>query len=122
MNEERKGFESWAVVEVLGHQTYAGFVSEEQVAGTSMLRVDVPELSPDAGEAVPAYTKFIGGGSIYALTPVSEEVARAAARRLCNRPISVYMPELYPPAPPKELPETTEADYVTEYDDPFQDD
>jgi hypothetical protein len=36
-------FKTWAIVEVMGHQTFAGFVQEQVIAGTAMLRIDVPE-------------------------------------------------------------------------------
>ena len=42
MSTETK-FETWAIVELLGHQKIAGHISEQPLAGTNMLRVDVPE-------------------------------------------------------------------------------
>ncbi len=84
-------FAEWAVVEVMGHQTYAGFASEQVVAGAALLRVDVPEV-----DGRPAFAKLIGMGSVYAITPVSEEVARRAAASLRKDPLPVYMPEFQP--------------------------
>jgi hypothetical protein len=69
-----EAFESWAIVELFGHQRVAGCVSEQQLAGTTFLRVDVPET--DSAEP---YTRYYGAGSIYSVTPVSEEIARTAA-------------------------------------------
>lgn len=102
MNDQKEqGFEAWAIVEVMGHQTYAGRVTEEVIAGQAFVRVDVPATQDDQGkEHTAAYTKFVGPSSIYALTPVSEELARAAARRMAKTPISIYVPELHPPSPP----------------------
>ena len=37
-------FKTWAIVEVMGHVEYAGFVTAETIAGSAMLRVDVPEV------------------------------------------------------------------------------
>jgi hypothetical protein len=68
-------FEGWCVVEVMGHNSYAGFASEVVVAGGSFLRVDVPEV-----EGRPAFTKILGTASIFAITPCDEAVARKAAR------------------------------------------
>lgn len=88
---ETTSFESWAIVEVMGHNTYAGKVSEQTVSGCGFIRVDVPEL-PDGGKwqaAQPAFTKLIGTGSIYAITPCSEEVARKAAARVRSQPITM---------------------------------
>lgn len=96
---EEKGFESWCIVEIMGHQQLAGLVSEQVIAGQPFVRVDVPACEEDGRPVVPAYTKFLGGSSIYALTPVAEEVARAAVRALQKKPISIYMPELAPRPP-----------------------
>jgi hypothetical protein len=61
--------EMWAVVEVMGHKRFAGFVTEQTVAGSAFVRVDVPEVQVDAGgQTLPAFTKLLGASSIYALT------------------------------------------------------
>jgi len=63
---EETTFEGWCIVELFGHQQIAGKVSEKSMAGTTLLRVDVPKTSQR-----PAFTKFYGGGAIYAIMPVS---------------------------------------------------
>jgi len=85
MTETTDKFDQWAIVELMGHQRIAGRVSEETIGGTSFLRVDVPKL-----EDLPAFTKFYGSSAIYAMTPVSEEVARATAMQIRERPVNVY--------------------------------
>lgn len=35
-------FESWAVLELMGHRRLAGFVREVTIAGAGLLRIDVP--------------------------------------------------------------------------------
>lgn len=35
---------TWAIVELFGHKVIAGEISEVDVAGTQMLRVDVPAV------------------------------------------------------------------------------
>lgn len=67
-------FESWAVVEIFGHQRIAGKVTEATIGGCAFLRVDVPKT-----EKRQAYTKYFGNGAIYAMTPCDEEVGRIAA-------------------------------------------
>lgn len=86
VNEENKSFEGWAIIELMGHNMVAGFASEQVIAGTAMLRVDVPEV----GEQ-PAFTKFFGGSAIYAVTPTTQEVATAAAGRLTIRPVQEWV-------------------------------
>ncbi|MCB9507946.1 MAG: acetyltransferase [Myxococcales bacterium] len=84
----------WAIVEVMGHRRFAGLIDEQVIAGAGFIRVDVP-----AGQ-FPAFTKLIGPSSIYAITPVDEAAARAAAARFCERPIEVWaLPALVQPPP-----------------------
>lgn len=75
--------DTWAVVKLMGHKQLAGKVSEHVLGGVVMIRVDVPETQQarDAESIAtkPGYTKYVGAGSIYALTPCTEEVARRAA-------------------------------------------
>lgn len=95
MSENAKSFEQWAIVELMGHQVIAGLVSEASRFGTTLMRVDVPEV-----DGVPGYTKFYGGNAIYAITPVDESLARRAAASMRVKPVSVYiLPErqLQPP-------------------------
>jgi hypothetical protein len=79
-------FESWAIIELFGHTQIAGKVSEATIGGCSFLRVDVPEI-----DGKPAITKFYGQGAIYSMTPVSEELARAAVKSFQHRPVNVYI-------------------------------
>jgi len=103
MSEET--FESWAVVELFGHQRMAGLVTEQTVGGCAFVRVDVPT---DDGAGV-LYTRLLGQGAIYAINIVSEQVAREAAKRLQTRPVYGYeIPRL---AGPRE-PEYTDQDDV----------
>lgn len=76
---------TWAIVEVMGHQVYAGEVSEETIAGNSFVRIDIPET-----KGQPAFTKMFGAGSIYCITPTKEDIARVMAERHCRRPVSEY--------------------------------
>jgi hypothetical protein len=71
---ETNGFKQHCIVELFGHQVIAGLVSEQQIGGTSFVRVDVPET-----KARPAFTKFFGSNAIYAITPVDEATAKQAA-------------------------------------------
>lgn len=89
MTETNPKFAHWAIVEVMGHHTYAGFVTEQTLAGQAFVRVDVPEV-----EGLAAFSKLLGAGSIYAITPVTEEIARWKAARVQQQPVQVYdLPE-----------------------------
>lgn len=92
-------YETWAIVELLGHKRLAGFVTEQAIAGASLVRIDVPATPADVRwsqeyPATQAYTKLVGVGSIYAITPCDEAVARAAAREIerDNNPLPVSLP------------------------------
>jgi len=80
-----EAFDSWALVELMGHQRIAGRVTEAEIGGCKFVRVDVPETS-----GRPAMTKFLGPSSIYAITPMSEETARAVSGCIDPAPIQAY--------------------------------
>ena len=71
-------FEGWALLELLGHRQRVGRVSEVEMFGGKLLRIDIPF---DGGEV----TEFYGCGSVYALRPIAEDVARDMAKR-CSDP------------------------------------
>lgn len=75
----------WAIVELFGHQQIAGEISEQTIAGGSFLRVDVPGSEGEEG-----FTRFFGASAVYSITPVMEEVGRAATARLAVRPVTVW--------------------------------
>lgn len=87
--ETSKEFDTWAIVEAMGFKKYAGHVTTQELAGASFIRVDVPATS------TPEYSKLIGAGSIYMITPTDEETARKAAAVLArsDSPLPVYIPE-----------------------------
>ncbi len=35
-------FETWAILELMGHRRLAGFVTEQEIGGANLLRIDVP--------------------------------------------------------------------------------
>jgi len=83
---EDKGFSGWVILELFGRQMLAGLASEETIAGTTFLRLDVPTV-----DSVVGFTKYFGGNSIYAITPTTEEMARAAVKRLQPRPVEPWI-------------------------------
>ncbi len=78
-------FETWAIVELMGHRRIVGRVTEQEIAGHGFLRLDVPD---SGGEIV--QSQFVSPASVYAITPVSEEAARLAARSQSRAPITVW--------------------------------
>lgn len=88
---EPTAFESWAVLELMGHRQRPGMVKEVEIAGGKMLRVDIPLEGGDV-------TEFYGVSSVYALRPVSEEIARDMAKRVYDvrpmRPVDYAKPKV----------------------------
>ena len=80
MNE--KTLEFWAIVELFGHTTVAGYLQSEG----EFIRINVPEVDNQA-----AFTKYYGLKAIYGITPTTEEVAIKAAKSLKARPIQLYL-------------------------------
>jgi hypothetical protein len=110
MSDESTAYSGWAVVELMGRRRYAGLVSEVVQYGVAMGRLDVPET--DQG---PAQTIFFGGDSVYQLSPVSEEAARAVCQY--SRPEPVHRFELTPPTKALEATSRGEGEWVDYGDD-----
>jgi hypothetical protein len=107
-----ESFDSWAILELMGHVKMAGRVSEEERFGSKLGRIDVPT----DGDAF--VTVYFGASSVYRLTVVSEEAARAVARG--NKPRPVHQWEL---PKPEMRPESEEyADMMDARADRYDDD
>ncbi len=109
--QSQSSFSGWAVVEVFGHQRYAGYVTTEAFGQAVLFRVDVPPLAErervtrhyergDAGESIPpgstvkesgvqGYTKYLGPSSIFAMTPCTQEAAEKAVEAMQSRAVSI---------------------------------
>lgn len=126
----QSNFESWAVVELLGHRKEIGFVTTQAFGPAVLFRVDVPELpardytleSPEYvdGRYCPIGTKvqrpaspgrscLVAPASLYAINPCSEEAAMKVIERSVARPLIIL-----------ELPEQT-ALPAHDLDDEFND-
>ena len=71
-------FDSYAILELMGHARISGKVTEVTVFGTAMLRVDVPKTARREG-----YVKYYSAGAIYCITPTDERTAiRSEERRV----------------------------------------
>lgn len=68
--------DTWAILEIMGHQRIAGKVREVARAGVQMLEVEVPEM-----DGKPSYVRRFSGSAIFSETPVPEAVALEFLRR-----------------------------------------
>lgn len=135
MEQQQASFIGWAIVEVFGHQRYAGYVTTEHYGAAALFRVDVPPLeerervtktweytggknvppgSTVKEEAVQGYSKLFGAGAIYALTPCTQEVAEKAVASMQSRKLTVV--SLAPAVP--QLPPADDPDDDSTDDDP----
>jgi len=99
MEAKQPEMKFWAVVELMGHQKMAGYVTEVPCGGDSFLRVDVPEVNytPSSWESgagqqqtIAGFTRLISPKAVYAINPCTEEIARAAAAQMRSKPIELY--------------------------------
>lgn len=85
MNQAAEKFDLWCLVELFGHSKIAGRCTEQNIAGTNMLRVDVPETSTQ-----PSFTRFFGSAAIYAINPLDEETCKFMAEKIQVKPIETW--------------------------------
>lgn len=103
MGIEKEPLKSYAVVEMMGHRKIVGLVTESDISGGQLIRVDV---LGSTGE--PERTEYVGVGSIYCLTIVTEEVAKKTAQSYAPRPAWAYGLES---RPDRQLPDGDDDDY-----------
>jgi hypothetical protein len=129
MTDEQSKFDGWAVVEIFGHQRYAGYVTTQAFGQAVMFRVDVPPLEERERvaksyewiddrnfppgttvkeTAVPGYTKLFGVGAIYAITPCTQDAAVQAVAAI--QPRKLQFVKL---APKQALPEVMDVECPT---------
>ena len=133
MDTQQAKFDGWAIVEVMGHQTFVGYVTTEAYGQAVLFRIDVPQLDErervtkapayvgdryvSAGAtvkegAVQGFTKLVGSGSIYCITPCSKDAALAALERNQCRPLmSIALPPTAALAPAGEAADRAVEDY-----------
>jgi hypothetical protein len=111
---ENQSFDQHCIVELMGHQRIAGRVTEQAVGGTNFVRVDVPAVNGN-----PAFTRLLGSAAIYALNPVSEEIALEADKQFRSLPVQAYD---IPALRQRSLSGIGQDRYEAEYDSELEDD
>lgn len=117
-DEQLPGYTGWCILEIFGHQRYAGYLTAEPMGQAVMFRIDVPALEEreritDRDEwhqaygtlkpgtkvkdsAVQGYTKIFGAGAIYCITPCTQEAALKAVESMQKRNVLlVELPERF---------------------------
>lgn len=87
-NEERKaeGLQSWALVELFGHQRVVGWVTVDPPDFPGMVRVDVPDLLKDGKVVREGFTRYLGRGALYGVNPISEQSVRELLPHVDGKP------------------------------------
>ncbi len=76
-------FEGWAILELFGHRKLAGYVREQEVAGSGFIRIDVP-----GRDGASVATQFYQPRAVYSLTPTTEDIARRLAASYQPEPVT----------------------------------
>lgn len=123
MTAPAEDFESWAILEIMGHRQVAGFVRDVVLFGNRMARVEVPEVPATTRKtwewkdghdvqvevpvpAIPGFTAYYGGSAIFSCVPTTEELARMAAAQFRTpppRPLAPTSRQLAAPPPDADL-------------------
>lgn len=111
MSNEIETFEGFAIVELMGRNVIAGYVSSQVIAGTAMLRVDVPAVADK-----PGFTKFVAGQAIYGITPTDEDTVKVAAGNLRIRPIELWIVPEHKALPIHDTTMDLEPEYIPDDD------
>jgi hypothetical protein len=113
-------FQTWAVVEVMGHKKFAGRVTEGPFG---LVQIDVPEVTLSSGKIVPPFTKMLGAHAIYAMTPCTEETAKAFAKEFRSQAFQTYeLPSLPAPKPIVRDTDKRDPEWDDDDDDEWDDD
>jgi hypothetical protein len=113
--QQAGALDGWYILEIFGHQRFAGYLTVQNIGLAAMVRLDVPPLAErervskrpgyvgdqycPAGTAikegsVQGYTKLFGVGAIYAMTPCTKEACLAAVEEIQPRPMTpISIPE-----------------------------
>lgn len=112
MTTEQNKFEGWVVLELMGHRRLAGFLSEQQIAGSGFLRLDVYAEGEETPNATPLYSP----SAVYCITPTTENLARRFSNRGFDGPVQPWELRRI------ESPRSTVSTYDPDEDDADEDD
>jgi hypothetical protein len=83
--QQPEKFDIYALIELFGHSRISGRVTERNIGGASFLQVDVPDTKNN-----PAFTRFINPSAVYAINPITKEMAEVYAENLSVSPIKSW--------------------------------
>lgn len=80
----------WMLVELLGHNRIAGFVTEEEKWGQVLMRIDIPTHYDFDKKELVFTTQFYGTHALYCATPILESDAIELAKQLRPKPFGKF--------------------------------
>ena len=92
---ENTDFESWAILELMGHRKLAGMVKTESLGGAPFIRIDIY-----SSESKIELTQYYNPSSIYSITPTFMEVCIKFTKNNYQQPVQRW--ELPEPVPSQE--------------------
>jgi hypothetical protein len=84
---EAQGLAAWALVELFGHQRVVGMVTVDPIECPGLIRVDIPDLKKNDKVERAGFTRYIGRGAVYGITPIGEEMVRRLLPEVDGRPV-----------------------------------
>lgn len=84
--EKTDALKSWALVELMGHQRIVGWLTVHPPEFPELIRVDVPDLLKDGKVIRPGLTRYVAPGSLYGVTPITEEAVRQMLPQVSGAP------------------------------------
>ncbi|MBL7997013.1 MAG: hypothetical protein JNL32_00105 [Candidatus Kapabacteria bacterium] len=92
---------NWAIMELMGHRTVAGYVTSVIIGSHVMIRIDIHSSE----ESFAPVTQFYNPSALYCLSPTTEEICRRyVANNSFTKPVYSYQLALPQPG-------------ITEFDD-----
>ena len=86
--QDQHHFSHWALVELMGHQKIAGWVTEQSIAGVPFLRVDIPDK-----EGQTRFSRFYAPAAVYCISPVDKQIAIGLVLKMETEPVARYQLE-----------------------------
>lgn len=73
-SDDKSSFAEWCILEIMGHRRLGGYVTEAEVGGIPLLRIDVYRGDGST------FSQLYGKAAVYCLTPTTEDVAKAVSK------------------------------------------
>lgn len=84
--KDEASLQSYALVELFGHQRIVGLMTVDPAEFPGMVRIDVPDLTKDGKVERKGFTRYIGRAAIYGVTPIDEATVRMLLPSVDGKP------------------------------------